>query len=134
MTIDEKIEKFLQASAFAVVGASEDSHKYGHRCYKCYLQNDRKAYPVNPHSKTILGNPVFEDLASLPEPVESISIITPPDVTERIIDDAIACGITNIWMQPGAESKNAIEEAEKNGMNVIAGCPCLLVVLGYREI
>ncbi len=134
MNIDEKIEKFLQASAFAVVGASEDVHKYGHKCYKCYLQHGRNAYPVNPHSQEILGNPVFKDLASLPQGVESISIITPPAVTETIIEDAIACGIKNIWMQPGAESQIAIDRAESQGLNVIAGGPCLLVVLGYRGI
>jgi hypothetical protein len=36
-------------------------------------------------------------------------------------------------MQPGAESDAAIREAEGFGMTVIAGGPCLLVVMGYRE-
>lgn len=134
MNLDQKIDQFLSAPSFAVVGASEDPYKYGHKCYKCYLQHGRKAYPVNPQSKEILGNPVFKDLASLPEPVDSISIITPPYVTEKVVDDAIASGIKNIWMQPGAESEFAIERAEKAGINVISGGACLLVVLGYRGL
>jgi hypothetical protein len=36
-------------------------------------------------------------------------------------------------MQPGAESAAAIDLAEELGVSVIAGGPCLLVVLGYRE-
>jgi len=36
-------------------------------------------------------------------------------------------------MQPGAESRRAIERAEELGLTVIAGGPCLLVSLGYRE-
>ena len=130
--LGQQIDTFLAAPAFAVVGASDRTHKYGHRVYACYLQNDRKAYPVNPRLKTILGNPVYSDLLSLPEKVESISIITPPAVTEQIMDDAIAAGVKNAWMQPGAESAAAIEKGLRAGINVIAGGPCLLVVLGYR--
>ncbi|MBX9724074.1 MAG: CoA-binding protein [Candidatus Obscuribacterales bacterium] len=132
MNLDEKIETFLAAPAFAVLGASDDPSKYGYRCYKCYLQHGRKAYPVNPTATTILGNPAYKNLASLPEAVESISVITPPKITERIVDDAIACGVKHIWMQPGAESLSAIEKAEAAGINVISGGACLLVVMGYR--
>lgn len=132
MTLDEKIDTFLAANAFAVAGASDDPYKYGHRCYKCYLQKGRKAFPVNPTATTVLGNPCFKNLSSLPEPVDSLSIITPPPVTEKIVDEAITCGIKNIWMQPGAESESAIAKAEQAGINVIHGGACLLVVLGYR--
>lgn len=132
-TLEQKIDTFLSAPAFAVVGASDRPHKYGHRCYVCYLQNGRKAYPVNPRLQTILGNPVYADLHSLPEKVQSISVITPPAVTETLVDEAIAAGVKNIWMQPGAESDAAVQKAEAAGLNVIYGGPCLLVTLGYRE-
>jgi len=132
-TLDTKINQFLAAPAFGVAGASSNTHKYGYRCYVCYLQNGRKAYPLNPNEDVILGNPVYPTLAALPEPVESISIITPPPVTEAIVKDAIAAGVKNIWMQPGAESQRAVHDAEQAGINVIYGGPCLLVVLGYHE-
>ena len=128
-----KIDKFLAAPAFAVFGASDDAHKYGHKVYKCYLQHDRKAYPLNPKAPTVLGNPAFKGLQDLPEKVESISIITPPVVTEKIVKDAIENGVKNIWMQPGAESAAAVKEAEDAGLNVIHGGACLLVVMGYHE-
>jgi len=130
--LDDQIETFLAAPSFAVVGASDDRSKYGHRCYVCYLNNNRKAYPVNPNAATVLGNQAYPDLSALPEKVDSISIITPPHVTDGIINDAIAAGVKNVWIQPGAESWPAIERAKKHGLNVIAGGPCLLVTLGYR--
>lgn len=133
MDIDTSIDQFLSAPSFGVAGASDDSYKYGHKVYVCYLQNKRKAFPINPNTQTVLGNPCYKDIDSLPESVESISIITPPPVTERIVEDAIAGGVKNIWMQPGAESRSAIQKAKEAGINVIAGGPCLLVVLGYRE-
>ena len=47
--------------------------------------------------------------------------------------EAVALGIRHLWMQPGAESDAAVEAAREAGVNVIAGGPCILVTLGYRE-
>ena len=65
--------------------------------------------------------------------MHGISVITKPDVTESIVEEAAELGIKNIWMQPGAESEKAVKRAEALGMNVIAGGPCALVTLRYRE-
>ena len=65
--------------------------------------------------------------------VKAISVITPPAATEQVVREAAAVGVTHIWMQPGAESDEAIQAAEDAGMSVIADGPCLLVVLGYHE-
>jgi predicted CoA-binding protein len=69
----------------------------------------------------------------LPDDVKSISVITPPAVTEGVVQDAIAKGIENVWMQPGAESEASVEACRAAGINVIADGSCVLVVLGYRE-
>ena len=128
-----QIEAFLASPVFAVVGASANPEKYGYKVLAAYLQQGRKAYPVNPTAAEVLGQRAYPDLASLPEPVAAISVITPPAVTERVMDDAIAAGVRHVWMQPGAESDAAIRKAEAAGLNVIAGGPCLLLVIGYRE-
>ncbi len=131
--LQHQIDRFLSADRFGVVGASEDSRKYGHKVFKCYLQHERVAYPINPTIQSVLGHQTYPNLSSVPEKTESISIITPPAVTEKVVEDAIASGVSNIWMQPGAESRKAIERAESAGINVIYGGPCLLVVMGYHE-
>ena len=65
--------------------------------------------------------------------MKAISVITPPAATEQVVREAAAAGVTHIWMQPGAESDEAIRAAEALGMAVIAGGPCLLVMMGYHE-
>src|SRR5438067_11629698 len=126
-SLSTKVDAFLSAPAFAVAGASDDPYKYGHRVFRLLLQHERKAYPVNPNATTVLGHAAYRNLSSLPEKVESVSIITPPPVTEKIVDEAIAVGVKNLWMQPGAESRAAVSKAEKAGLNVIWGGPCILV-------
>ena len=130
MSGNEKIQKFLKSPAFGVVGASDNPEKFGYKVYKTYLRHGMKAYPVNTRLEKIEGNPVYKTLATLPEKVEAISVITPPPVTDQVVDEAIASGVKHIWMQPGAESQTAIEKAEKAGINVIHGGPCILIELG----
>jgi len=127
------IEQFFSSPAFAVVGASSNRKKYGNKVLRTYLQHAKKVYPVNPNEKIVEGVSCYPDLQSLPDSVKSISIITPPAVTEKIVQQAIAKKIENIWMQPGAESKAAIQACEQHGINVIAQGPCILVELGFEE-
>ena len=127
------IDEFLKAAAFGVVGASADRGKFGNRVLRCYQMHGLKAVPVNPREEEIEGIPCVASVAHLPDDVTSISIITPPLMTERVVVEAAAKGIRNIWMQPGAESPQAVAFCREKGMNVIADGSCILVVLGYRD-
>ncbi len=133
MTIEERTQRFLDGSPFAVVGASTNREKYGNKVLRVYQQTGRAVYPINPRADEIEGLKAYPDLASLPEAVHGISVITPPKVTESVVKQAAKLGIKNIWMQPGAESERAVQMAEEAGINVFGGDACILVVLGYHE-
>jgi uncharacterized protein len=129
----DRIRTFLSGKRFAVVGASHDRTKYGNKVLRVYQQNHLDVVPINPTGGQIEGLEAVPDLASLAEPVDGISIVTPPAVTKKVVDQALSLGIKNIWMQPGAEDREAVEAAERAGANVIAGGPCVLVALRYHE-
>ena len=133
MSVTDRIQSFLASGPFAVVGASVDRSKYGNKVLRCYQQHGREVFPINARADEVEGLKTYPSLAALPVPVKAISVITPPAITEQVVRDAAAAGVTHIWMQPGAESDAAIREAAAAGMAVIAGGPCLLVVLGYHE-
>lgn len=133
MSIDAQIKVFLTSPAFGVAGASTKRHKYGNKMLRCYLQHGRTAVPINPHEREIEGVACVATIAELPDEVKSISIITPPAVTAQLVPQAIERGITNIWIQPGAEHPDAEALCREHGINLIADGSCLLVVLGYRD-
>ncbi len=132
-TLSEQIEAFLAESPIGVVGASSDPSKYGYRCLHALLEKGLEAIPVNPKGGEILGVSAVTSIADLPAGIRAINVITPPVVTESVIDAAIAHGITRIWLQPGAEPIDAaIERARAAGIDVISHGPCILVALASR--
>ncbi|WP_321394263.1 CoA-binding protein [uncultured Desulfuromusa sp.] len=133
MTIEKRIEQFFASPVFGIVGASANRDKYGNKVLRCYQQNKLQAIPVNPTETEIEGLACVASVASLPDDVQSLSIITPPKITEKVVEQAAAHGIKNIWMQIGSESPAAIQYCEEQGLNVIADGSCVLVVLGYHD-
>jgi predicted CoA-binding protein len=124
------IRDFLASGPYAVAGASNDRSKYGNKVLRAYVAHGLKVHPVNPHEKVVEGLAAVPDLASLPEKVRGLSIVTPPPVTEKLVEAAAKAGITRLWMQPGAESVAAVRRAGELGLSVISGGPCLLVEIG----
>ncbi|MCO8124560.1 CoA-binding protein [Stieleria sp. TO1_6] len=123
------IESFLAAKTYAVAGASARTHKYGYKVFKALLASGRETYPLNPVTEEIDGHKAYPKITDLSIVPESLSIITPPEVTRRVIADAIAAGVKNIWMQPGAEDEQASQSARDAGINVIDDGSCILVLL-----
>jgi uncharacterized protein len=129
---DHAISAFLAGTPFAVVGASASREKYGNRVLRCYWQAGRTAYPVNPAATLIEGATCYPSLTDLPERPHGVSIVTPPAVSARLVDEALTLGVKNLWFQPGSEHDGAIDKARAAGVNVVAHGPCLLVALKWR--
>ena len=129
----QKIDDFLNATSFAVVGASTSRAKYGNMVFRCLLEYSDAVVPVNPNAKRVEGIGAHASLTTIDPAPEAISIITQPDVTEEAVRTAITMGIRHIWLQPGAENAAAINMASEAGCNLIHSGPCLLVVLGMRR-
>ena len=133
MQLEKQMADFLAGKVFAVAGASTNRQKYGNKVLRCYQQHSYQVIPVNPNEKKVEGVTTVASLLDIAPPPHGLSIITPPVVTERIVEEAIQAGVKHIWMQPGAESPKAIQDCKTAGINTIHSGPCLLVVLGYRE-
>jgi len=117
-----KIKKFLKKdNIFAVIGASRDPEKYGHRVYKYLKEAGYKVYPVNPNSDEVLGDITYPTLFELPEKPYVVDFVVPPKVTEEVVKHCKEIGVKKVWMQPGSESEKAIEFCKNNDIDVIYG-------------
>ncbi len=129
----ERIRTFLASLKYAVAGASQDRAKYGNKCLRCYQQHGRDVVAIHPREIELEGVPAYASLAVVPERPEAITVVTPPAVSLRVVEEAAHLGIRHVWLQPGAESEAVLARTAELGLDVIAGGPCLLVALGFRD-
>ncbi len=113
------VEEFLAARVYAVVGVSTNREKYGYRVYHDLKEGGYTVFAVNPLYEDIFGEKCYPDLSSLPEKPEVVEFVCPPPVTEQTLREMKALGIDRAWMQPGAESPQAIHFCEEQGIKAI---------------
>lgn len=128
-TMNEKIERMLEARTFAVVGASTNPEKYGNIAYRILKEHGKTVYPVNPRATTVNGDPAFPSVASLPEVPSVVVAVIPPALTEQLVEELARVGVRNLWIQPGAESAKAVRDAEEKEIATVYGGPCIMVAL-----
>ncbi|MGD9048608.1 MAG: CoA-binding protein [Anaerolineae bacterium] len=126
MSEQRQIPDFVNRRVWAVVGASEDRSKFGNRIFRDLRDAGYTVYPVNPKGGELEGAKVYPSLAALPQPPEVIDLVVPPAVTEQVVKEAHALGLTRVWMQPGAESEAAIAFCQEQGIQVVHGA-CAMV-------
>lgn len=123
----ERMAAILNRRVFAVVGASRDRAKFGYQVYVALKSAGYAVYPVNPNAEEIDGDPVSPRLDSVPEPIDCVVTVVPPEVTVEVVKQAGHLHIPYLWMQPGAESESAVIEAEAQGIEAVYGGPCIMV-------
>lgn len=115
----ELIRDFVARRTWALVGFSTNPAKYGNIIYHNLRGAGYTLYPVNPRGGEYQGAVVFRSLAELPERPEVVNVVVPPRVSSQIVRECAALGITRVWMQPGAESLEAIQFCQQNGIEVV---------------
>jgi hypothetical protein len=106
----------------AIVGASADRHKYGNKSVRAHLQQGYTVFPINPRETEIEGCPAYRSIADLPVRPDRVSVYVPAEVTLKLLPEIAAKGCDELWLNPGADSDEAVTEAERLGLNVIRAC------------
>ena len=110
----------------AVVGATDNVHKYGARIYRDLKRKGFPVYAVNPNRETVDGDPAYASLSDLPSRATVIDFVVAPDQTLDVLEQALDLGYTDVWIQPGAESARVVEYLDDHHFNYLVGA-CIMV-------
>lgn len=133
MTSMTSINEFLQQNTLAIAGVSRKGNKFGNTVLKELTKKGYRMSVIHPHAAEIDGFTCYSSLSELPDSVEGIVLVTPPEQTKKIIEEVSSGTIRHIWMQQGAESEEAIEVCHQKGINVVFG-ECILMFAEPRSI
>jgi len=115
----QAIDNFLKAKNIAIAGVSRDKKKFGYKVFELLKKQGYQLAPINPNIEEIDGIKAYSDIMSLPEDFKNLIILTKPDQTDKLVEDAVKRGINNIWIQQMSETVSAIEFAQKNNVNLV---------------
>jgi len=132
MVTEALIEEFLSSKTLAVVGVSSTRRGFGYTVYKDLKEKGYKVYPINPKATTVDDELCYPDVLVLPEKVDGIVLVVPPEQTELVVRDVVDAGIQRVWMQQGAESDEAIAFCQGRGIGVVHG-ECIMMFAKPRS-
>lgn len=94
--------------------------------FKWYIDRGLPVTPVNPGAKAIqvgdIEYPTVSSLSQLENPQEtSVSIITPPAVTLKTLEEAKELSVPAVFLQPGTFDDNVLAFARENFKAAVAG-------------
>lgn len=126
MTTLNQINQFIESQPIAMVGVSRNPKKFGYIAFKELKQKGMNIIPVNPGADEIMGEKSYSSISVLPADVKGIIIMTNKNRTASIIREAKEKGITQIWIQQMADTKEALAELKGTNINCISG-ECILM-------
>ena len=106
----------------SIIGASADRGKFSNKSIHAHLRAGYDIYPVNPKEDAIEGLKCYKSILDVPVDLDRISLYLPPPVAVKVLDDIAKKGCKELWVNPGAESPELMEKAEKLGLNTIFAC------------
>lgn len=126
MTELSTVERFVAEPALAIVGVSRSGGKFGNAAARELVAKGYRVYPIHPEATEIAGLRCYPSFAALPEHVDAVLVVVPPDAAVGVVRDAANAGVHQVWLQQGAESPAAIDVARSQGLSVVAG-ECILM-------
>jgi predicted CoA-binding protein len=106
----------------AVVGASSDRRKFGNKAFRAFQQEGHTVIPINPNEASVEGVPTYPSVTDVPGKIDMATVYVPPEVGVTLLDGFEEKQIDEIWINPGAESDELIDEARRRKLNVIQAC------------
>ncbi len=115
-----RIDEFLAHEHIALAGYSHNPKKFGHQVYKILKQKGYSIHPVNPSGGTAPGGEtVHQGLNALPPGVDTLLIMTKPEVTLKVVGQALDEGLKRLWIQQMSGSKSVEEMFDGSPVDVV---------------
>jgi predicted CoA-binding protein len=111
----------------AVIGASSNRQKFGNRAVRAFQQQGYTVIPINPHETNVEGLKTYASVLDIPGPVDMASFYVPPEIGEQVIEEIARKGITEVWLNPGAESDALVARARSLNIQPIVACSIVAI-------
>jgi len=116
----EEIRALLRAvKTIAVVGFSPKPDRASYNVARALQDFGYKVIPVRPALVEGLGEKAYASLRDLPAAPDLVDVFRAADAVDEIVDDCIAIGAKQLWLQDGVVNEPAALRAQAAGIVVV---------------
>lgn len=106
------LRAFFEPASIAVVGASPDPTRGGHRILENLLRHfDGEVHAVNPNADEVLGLPCYPSVASIPGDVDLAVVFIPAQSVPAVVSDCVKKGVRAVCIESGGFADAGAEGA-----------------------
>jgi predicted CoA-binding protein len=139
-TMPQAVADFLAVKRIAVAGVSRDRRQPANAIFRRLRETGHEVVPVNPKTAEVEGARCYPSLGAVPETIDAVMIVTPPDAAADVVRQAAERGVTQVWFHrsfgEGSVSPEALVACNVRGIEpIVGGCPlmyCGNVDVGHR--
>jgi hypothetical protein len=106
----------------AVIGASSDRRKFGNKALRAFRDHGDTVIPINPKEPEVEGEKSYPSVLDVPGPIDMATMYVAPAVGVRIVEELAQKGITEVWLNPGADGPEVARRAKALGLTPVVAC------------
>ena len=139
-TLPKSVAAFLAGKRFAVAGVSRQPNQAANAVFRKLKASGYDVVPINPKATEVEGVRCYDNVGSVPGPLDGVVIATPPAAAVEIVRQCHASHVPRVWFHRsfgnGSVSDQAVNEGRACGIDcIVGGCPlmfCEPVDVGHR--
>jgi predicted CoA-binding protein len=111
----------------AVIGASSNRSKFGNRALRAYERRGYTVLAINPNERTVEGHQTYASVVDVPGPIDIATVYVPPAVGVSVMEQLAKKGVSEVWLNPGADGDDVVERARELGLKTIQACSIMAI-------
>jgi predicted CoA-binding protein len=111
----------------AVIGASSNRDKFGNKALRAFERRGYKVIPINPNEPEVEGHKTYPSVLDVPESIDMATVYVPVRPGVAVMEQLAKKGITEVWLNPGADDQRVVEKARELGLRVVQTCSIIAI-------
>ena len=117
--VEERCALLKRVKTIAVVGLSPNPSRPSYGVSQAMQGFGFAIVPVHPLAREVLGARAYPSLAAVPIPIDLVNVFRRAEFIDEVVDECLALGLKNLWIQEGIVNEPAAIRAVVGGMVVV---------------
>jgi predicted CoA-binding protein len=106
----------------AVIGASRERQKFGNKALRAFVNQGYTVFPINPNEREVEGMRTYASVLDVPGEIDMATVYVPPRIGVGIMEELARKGVSEVWLNPGADGDEVIARARALGLRTVQAC------------